>query len=259
MKVVFLSQLRLIVSVLARGSHVLSADHVAYRICGAQNDEANNEIVIDNHHGAGVVEHAAIVRRGEDGDQLAACEELVAILDNLMGATDDIDAHAKAEVAYHIGAEGDADAAIVAAPAHHLLVGIAPQQITDQTLFGYVAGSLDGQYVLEALQAGTEAAVHAKDAAAHQCSQRHAVVGVHKVAPELYRIPTLALVVEPVDAIDAGALVVAAQQPHHVWIAHLVGQQQRERLNGQLAAVHVIAQKQISGGRRIAARVQNPQ
>ena len=43
---------------------------------GLQNLEGAHEGVVDGHHGAGVVELAAVVGSGEDGNKLAAGEEL---------------------------------------------------------------------------------------------------------------------------------------------------------------------------------------
>ena len=43
---------------------------------GLQNLEGAHEGVVDGHHGAGVVELAAVVGGGEDGNKLTAGEEL---------------------------------------------------------------------------------------------------------------------------------------------------------------------------------------
>jgi hypothetical protein len=45
--------------------------------------EGAHERLVDAHHGARVVELAAVVGRAEDGDQLPLCEELVPILHHL--------------------------------------------------------------------------------------------------------------------------------------------------------------------------------
>ena len=46
--------------------------------------EGAHERFIDAHHAAGVVELAAVVGGGEEGDQLTLGEELVPVLNNLM-------------------------------------------------------------------------------------------------------------------------------------------------------------------------------
>lgn len=50
---------------------------------GTQDSEAADEVVVDGHDGAGVVELSAVVRRGEESHQLPVRLELVAILHDL--------------------------------------------------------------------------------------------------------------------------------------------------------------------------------
>ena len=45
--------------------------------------ERTHEHLVDGHHGAGVVELAAVVGRREERDELPLREELVAVLDDL--------------------------------------------------------------------------------------------------------------------------------------------------------------------------------
>jgi hypothetical protein len=57
-----------------------------------------------------------------------------------------------------------------------------------------------------------QTAVHAENLLVDHCSQREAVEAVCEGLPKSDVIPTLALVVEAVNAIDGGTLVVAAQE-----------------------------------------------
>lgn len=57
----------------------------------------------------------------------------------------------------------------------------------------------------------------------------------------------LTLVVEAVDAVDGGTLVVAPQQEEVLGVLDLVGQQQADGLQGLLAPVHVVPQEQVVG------------
>ena len=45
--------------------------------------EGAHESLVHTHHAAGVVELAAVVGGGEEGDELPLREELVSVLDNL--------------------------------------------------------------------------------------------------------------------------------------------------------------------------------
>ncbi len=49
-----------------------------------------------------------------------------------MGPTDEVEVVSVEELAHHVCAEGEAHPAIVLAPALHVLVGVRPQQVTQQ-------------------------------------------------------------------------------------------------------------------------------
>jgi hypothetical protein len=56
-------------------------------LCGLEDLEGAHQRVVHAHHGAGVVELAAVVGRREDGHQLALGEELVPVLHHLQCST----------------------------------------------------------------------------------------------------------------------------------------------------------------------------
>lgn len=51
--------------------------------CGAQDSKAADEIVVNRHDSAGVVELSAVVRRRKESHKLPVRLELVAVLDDL--------------------------------------------------------------------------------------------------------------------------------------------------------------------------------
>lgn len=59
----------------------------------------------------------------------------------------------------------------------------------------------------------------------------------------LWGAPTL--IVEAVDAVDAGTLVVAPQQEEVLGVLDLVGQEEADGLQRLLAPVHVVTQEQV--------------
>lgn len=69
----------------------------------------------------------------------------------------------------------------------------------------------------------------------------------------------LTLIVEAVDAVDGGTLVVAPEQEEVLGVFDLVRQQQTDGLQRLLPSVHVVAQEQVVGLRGEAAVLKEPQ
>ena len=59
----------------------------------------------------------------------------------------------------------------------------------------------------------------------------------------------ITFVIEAIDAVDAGALVVAAQQEEVLRILDLVGKQQADGFDRLLAAIDVVSEEEIVGFR----------
>lgn len=70
---------------------------------------------------------------------------------------------------------------------------------------------------------------------------------------------SLTLVIEPVDAVDGGALVVAPEQEEVLWIFDLVGQQETDGFQRLLPPVHIVPQEQVIGFWREAPILKQPQ
>ena len=56
---------------------------------------------------------------------------------------------------------------------------------------------------------------------------------------------SLALVIEAVDAVDGGALVIASQQEEVLWVLDLVGEEEADRLERLLSTVDVVSKEEI--------------
>lgn len=59
-------------------------------LCGLEDLEGAQQTLVDAHHGTGIVKLATVVGSTEECDKLALGEELVAVLNNLVGTTDEI-------------------------------------------------------------------------------------------------------------------------------------------------------------------------
>jgi hypothetical protein len=208
---------------------------------GFDDAEGAHEVRVHVHDGSVVVELAAVVGRGEDGDEAAVGEELVAVLDHLVRPAQEVQVVPAEELGEHVGAEGVGDAPVVVGRPPGLPRGVGPEQVAEQAFVGHVARPGHVPDLLQAAQVRGDAAVHAQDAAVHQRRHGEPVEAVAEDAPEAHAVPALALVVEAVDAVHGGHLVVAAEEEQVLRVPQLVGEQQARRLDALLAAVHVVA------------------
>jgi hypothetical protein len=85
--------------------------------------------------------------------------------------------------------------------------------------------------------------VHGEDLLVDDGGDGQAVEAISEGLPQLDVVPSLALVVEAIDAVDGGALMVAAEDEEVLGILDLVGQEEADGLERLLAAVHVVAKE----------------
>ena len=164
-----------------------------------------------------------------------------------MGPNDEVEVVPAEELPDDISPEGEGDTAVVLAPSGDGGVRIGPQDVAQQPRVGNVAGTGDVGDLLHLAQLRAEAAVHADDLVVDDGAAREAVEGVAEGLPQLDGEAAAALVVEAVDAVDAGALVVAAKDEEVFGILDLVREEEADDLEGLLAAVDVVAEEEVVG------------
>lgn len=76
---------------------------------------------------------------------------------------------------------------------------------------------------------------------------RQAVEGVAELLPDLDGEPATALVIEAVDAVDSGALVVAAEDEEVFGVFYFVGEEEADYFEGLFAAVDVVTEEEVVG------------
>lgn len=101
--------------------------------------------------------------------------------------------------------------------------------------------------------------MHGKDLFVDDGRNWQAVEAICEGLPELDVVAALALIVEAVDAVDRGTLVISTKNEEILWVFDLVRQKQADRLQGLLASIHVIAEEKVVGLRREATVLKQPQ
>lgn len=101
--------------------------------------------------------------------------------------------------------------------------------------------------------------MHGEDLLVDDSGDRQAVEAIRKSLPELDVVTTLALIVEAVDTVDGGALVVSSQDEEVLGVLNLVCQQQADGLKRLLTSVDVVTEKEVVGLRREATVLEKTQ
>lgn len=89
--------------------------------------------------------------------------------------------------------------------------------------------------------------MHANNLIINDGATGQAVECVAELLPHFDGEATAALVVETVDSIDSGALVVAAQEEKVLRVFDLVGEEEADDFEGLLAAIDIVTEKEIVG------------
>lgn len=201
-----------------------------------ESDEATAQVLFYLHDGGIIIELPAVVRGREHCHQFSLCVELVALLDNLVSATYQVNIVLVAELFYDLLIELVAHASIVVRPAWHiphsahshviasrlLLVFIGrvrPKQVAHEAVVRHVAGpSYPCVYVAQVLlrQVRTEAAMHAQNSFIDQGRYRHVIKHIGETAPQRWVVPPFDFIEEAVNTGDCLRLVVSTQQEEMV-------------------------------------------
>lgn len=95
--------------------------------------------------------------------------------------------------------------------------------------------------------------MHGENLLVNDSSNGKAVEAVGESLPELDVVSALALVVETVDTVDRGALVVSTQNEEVLRVLDLVGKEKANSLKGLLSTVDVVTKEKVVGLRRETA------
>lgn len=113
------------------------------------------------------------------------------------------------------------------------------------TSLTYISGTHDTPNLLHGIEIRAQTSVHGEDLLVDNGSDRQAVEAIRKSLPQLDVVPSLAFIVEAVDAVDGGALVVAAENEEVLWVLDLVGEEQADGLQGLLATIDIVAEEEV--------------
>jgi len=85
--------------------------------------------------------------------------------------------------------------------------------------------------------------MHREDLLVNYGSDGQAIKAVGKCLPKLDVVSPLALVVEAINAVDGGTLVITTEDEEILWVFDLVCQQEADGLKRLLASIDIVSEK----------------
>ena len=236
----------------ARRRHRSSSSNSSIRISlfflsGLEDLERTHQSVIDTHHSTSIVKLSTVVGSREDGDELSLGEELISVLDNLMGTTHEIQVVFVEELGHNIVSKGERHSAVVLTPPIDVLLGVTPEEITQDTRVGDISRAHDAADLLHGVVFGRKSSVHAKDLLVNDSGDGKAVKAISESLPKLNVVSSLTLIIEAVYAVNRGTLVVSAQQEKVLRVLDLVREQEADGFQTLLATVDIVTEEEVVG------------
>lgn len=127
------------------------------------------------------------------------------------------------EFAHNVLSKGKADSPVVVSPVLNLLLGVRPKQIAEQSCVWHIGRPHNVVYGQNFIQLRGESPMHAQDLVIYQRSNWQTVEAVCENFPQFDTMSTLALVIEAIDSVDGGTLVVTSEEEKVLWVLYLVG------------------------------------
>jgi hypothetical protein len=212
--------------------------------------------VTNFQHARHVPAAVTVVRRTPDGAQLVVEENLEPLLTQLVRAQV-VNKFLQVNGMSHIlRAERVPGATRAERELVFFGVGVAPDEVGHGALVGNLAEAVDDLDLVDGVNRGRQAAVHAEDLIVDDDGQGEEVEHVGEVVPHVgVAVLARALGVEAVRLCDATRLVVAADEMDAVRVAQLQAYEERDGLNRKEAAVDIVACTCGQPGARVACRV----
>mmetsp|Transcript_20055 Transcript_20055/g.51700 ORF Transcript_20055/g.51700 Transcript_20055/m.51700 type:complete len:279 (+) Transcript_20055:173-1009(+) len=186
------------------------------------------EVLVELEDRCHVATPVAVVRRGPHRDERVVEHVLIALHHQLVRTCDQIDLVRLVKLRHYVSPEQVACSARTQAPAVDIL-RIGPHQIAHGAIVRHLLLAVDHAHLVERVDGGREAAMHAEDAVLDDRRQREVVEDLRAVPPHVDRTKlSQALVVEAVHLRNLPALVVPTDERDSVRVAHLQRQQQQE-------------------------------
>lgn len=162
-----------------------------------------------------------------------------------MGSANEINVMLLVKLADDLLTKSETHASIVVSISLDAALGIRPKQVAKKSRVGHVSGPHNVFDLVKILQFRAQTSVHAENFLVDESGDGQTVEHVTEDTPKSNRVSTFALVIEAVNTIDLGTLVIATEQKEVLWVLNFVAEEKADRLNGLSSTVNVISEEEV--------------
>jgi len=169
-----------------------------------------------------------------------------------MSSAYQIDIELVQSIFYDIAAKSIANSSFIIPPPSDIRVRIRPEDITEKPFIRNLNGSLDIAEIIDTIEVRRKPSMHTQNLFINKRHNGHGIENIYKILPDLEVIASLTLItslltliVEAIDAIDAGTLMVAPEQKEVLRELDLIAKQEHHALNGVFSSVDIIPNEEI--------------
>ena len=138
-----------------------------------------------------------------------------------------------------------ATASLVLLPVSHVLFGVVPEKISDESLIRDVSWLWNVLNLLETVHILRYTSVHTHYLLVDEGDQGHVIEAIIELLPERDLVSSLDLVEEAIDSRDGLTLVITSQYNDLLWISYLQSEQQADGLAALLTSVNVVTHEKV--------------
>lgn len=101
--------------------------------------------------------------------------------------------------------------------------------------------------------------MHAENFVIHKCCYWQIIEAFCEGLPEFDTVPSLTLVIEPIDSINGGTFMIASEEKEILGVFDLVGKHETDGFEALFAPINVVAEEEIVGLRWEPAELEEPE
>lgn len=176
-----------------------------------------------------------------------------------MSTADKVEIMLFEEASDNVAAKGERDTTLVLSPSINILIRVRPEKIAEETSIWDISWTHNVSDLVHRMEIGRKTTMHTKDLFIDNSSNRETIEAIGKEFPELDGEPPLAFIVETVNSVDAGTLVVSAEDEKVFRIFDLVSEEEGNGLQRLTATIDIVSQEEIVGLRGETAVLKEPQ